>query len=455
MDIIIHGKPLAGSMHSTDGIDPSLCQRIVNEFFEGMAQIKDQESLVVDARMWKGTWSSVYTFLLGKSIKDTANRESYFALSIVIPRKYCCLISQVYSLLQKVIRESVMGVYLAQNGQFLVQNLDNSTSFNRLCENLRKQYVNLEEEYDSTFQAATELRNDIYCNLIDCDSKAFVNLLKTRGRIIVTDSAATKDALATQARTLALQVQQLQSDLQTKAKTIDNQTKQISQLQESARQANSSASNQVNRLKTDLSALQAANKKLSDSKQELQDSYDELKLKVKQIAESLHSSGGNVSGIHHKTSGDKVSIRRFWSLSAFNTILLVLLTLLVLLSSLKGCLSRAETSENEVAGLLEQNDASELQNQLNVLEDKLDAKDQEIAALQEENVRLNKLIDDYKGIQQQASSLMRNASTVKASTPQSTKGTVKKKTETAPQKEVTPTGGDKQTIEQPQEIKNN
>lgn len=453
MDIIIHGKPLAGSMHSTDGIDPSLCQRIVNDFFEGMAQIKNQESLVVDARMWKGTWSSVYTFLLGKNIKDTANRDSYFALSIVIPRKYCCLISQVYSLLQNVIRESVMGVYLAQNGQFLVQNLDNSTSFNRLCENLRKQYVNLEEEYDSTFQAPTELRNDIYCNLIDCDSKAFVNLLKTKGRIIVTDSAATKDALATQARTLALQIQQLQSDLQAKTKTIDNQTKQISQLQESARQANSSASNQVNRLKSDLSSLQSANKKLSDSKRELQASYDELKLKVKQIAESLHFPVGTSSGTHPEDLGDEVSIRRFWSLPTLNTILLVLLTLFVLLSSLKGCLSWPEASENEVASLRNQNNISDLQNQLNELKDTLDAKEHIIATLKEENVHLNELIEGNNAIPQQASSLMRDASTGRASISKSARVTEKKESEIAPNNEVIAGKDDKQVVEQSHETK--
>ena len=62
MDIIIHGKPTAGSSLTTAGIDGALSQKIVDDFFEGMNRIKDPQALIVEVRYWKNVWYSVYTY---------------------------------------------------------------------------------------------------------------------------------------------------------------------------------------------------------------------------------------------------------------------------------------------------------------------------------------------------------------------------------------------------------
>ena len=63
MEIIIHGKPNAGSSKSTSPSDV-LSQKIVGDFFDRRDEIVDQEALIVDARNWNGIWYSVYTYRL-------------------------------------------------------------------------------------------------------------------------------------------------------------------------------------------------------------------------------------------------------------------------------------------------------------------------------------------------------------------------------------------------------
>lgn len=380
MEIIIHGKPLAGSAHATKGLDATLSQKIVGEFFEGMSNIREKESLFVDARLWKGIWYSTYTFVLGKNIRDTANRDSYFALSLIIPQKYCCLISQVYSLLKNVIQQSVLNVYLSSSGQYIVQNLDNATSFDRLCDNLSKHYVNLEETFDSSFKAATELRNEAYYNLVDCDSKAFVNLLKARGRIIVTETTVTKDSLAEKTQAYARQVQQLQSEVQAKSVTIDNQVKQIAQLQESIQQANNTANGQVNRLKTNVASLQSENKKLKESQEKFKMSYETLMMELEQMV-AKHTSSTSKHSSGHKQE----SIVRGWSrfLPVINTLLLALLTSFIVFLSLKGCslnkIAKDPVNEEDV----NQAFRSELLDQVKFLKEKSAAQEYEIDSLKD------------------------------------------------------------------------
>ena len=380
MDIIIHGKPLAGSSCVTSGIDSSLAQKIVQEFFEAMSGMKEKESLVVDARYWKDSWYSVYTYFLAKNIKDTAGRESYFALSLIIPQKYCCLVSQVYSLLQTIVKESVVGVYLSQNGQYIVQDLSDTAKFKRLCDNLMGKYVNLEEKFDAGFKPSSLLSNDTYCNLLDCDSKALVNLLKTKGRIIVTESAATKDSLAQQASAYARQVQQLQAEVNTNKTTIEAQNKQILQLQEVARKASDSQAGQVKQLEMKVSNLQAENAKLTNNKSSLQTSYDTLVTKVKQLAEGLKMPGGlppNPPTSHRKRN----------YLPALNTFLIVLLSLLVSAFLFKDCSGNGKIKEDEQADLVVDGvPLQKLQNEVADLQNKLSEKD---SALLIKNNELN------------------------------------------------------------------
>lgn len=64
-DIILHGKPNAGSHKTTKGIEDSFCQNLVENFFQSMNYIKEQEVLIVDVRNWKTNGIAYIRFGLG------------------------------------------------------------------------------------------------------------------------------------------------------------------------------------------------------------------------------------------------------------------------------------------------------------------------------------------------------------------------------------------------------
>ena len=102
MEIIIHGKPNEGCSKSTSSFDSSLSERIVDDFFTRWEDVKDKEALIVDARNWKGVWYSVYTYKLTglREKSENAGRSTYFAISLIFKGAYCCLVSEVFSLLK-------------------------------------------------------------------------------------------------------------------------------------------------------------------------------------------------------------------------------------------------------------------------------------------------------------------------------------------------------------------
>ena len=415
MDIIIHGKPNADSIQANPGTDLSefsFARKIVDEFFEGMNTFKDKvhDSLVVDARTWKGTWYSVYSFLLTKNIRDRAaeeedkGRSSYFAISIIIPQKYCCMTSLVYTMLKSVVQESVIGTYLSKTGKYLVNDFGNKKAFDSLCDSIRKKYVNLEEVFDSGFKAQTEFSfiNDTYCNVIDCDSQAFVNLLKLKGRIIVTESAPTKDALAAQVQSYALQTQQAQAKVAEKDKTIKekeeiitNQTKQIQDLQESARKAGSSANNTEQKLKAKIisleSAKEAVDKELIATKETLEENLKRMiqASSILNIPKHQKESQGG--------SSDKMLSNMSW-LNRLTRFLPIVNTLLLILLMVSGLflyyLGRGGSSNQEVEEIKQE--LATAKAQIREFQGELSQRNNELNDLRANNDELTHTLEQYR-----------------------------------------------------------
>lgn len=330
MDIIIHGKPLDSSQRYTTNIDKELAQKIIGEFFAiGIGTIKESEALIVDARYWQGTWTSVYTLLLSQSVKDKEKRPSYFAISLVLPQKYCCLISEVYYLLEKVVRENVLGVYLDTNLSYITSNFEDSVAFERLCSKLQSIYNNSEKGFDRSFQPQATFPNDSYYSIYDCDSLAFINLLKSKGRVIVTENTETKDALASQSTKFYNAAQKAQRELQAKEAKVSELETRITQMEEEAKQTNSRASGTVTNLKNRVSELEATNKQLLDEKNGQQKIVQELGNIISQASDVL----GVTKQTQHKVikkhpdkstkTSDRVNIRRL--LPSINTVLILLI----------------------------------------------------------------------------------------------------------------------------------
>ncbi|MCD8237153.1 MAG: hypothetical protein LUD00_11040 [Prevotellaceae bacterium] len=197
MEIIIHGKPHAGSSKGTSDID-GLARNIVEIFFNGRDEFEDEQSLIVDARYWKNSWYSVYTYRRSnlKGFSSGIGRTTYFAISLVVPGGYCRRVSAVYELLRNVCNDTVVGTYISGNGKYMVQNLYDNAAFLYIAEKIRKGYINTEEvAFDSEFVPLVNFSNDKKSNVLWCDSEEFIRCLKTSGRIIVTEGESVKDPL--------------------------------------------------------------------------------------------------------------------------------------------------------------------------------------------------------------------------------------------------------------------
>jgi len=341
MEIIIHGKPNAGSAKATKGIDGALAQHIVDGFFQGMSSTKDYEALYVDARYWKNTWYAVYTYQLGVNIKDTADRVSYFAISMVIPSAYYCLVSEVYKHLKKVCAENVFGTYLSKNGKYQVQNFEDVDAFNAIVAKVdSKDYVNLKESFDAGFKPQELLSNNIYYHLQDCDSKAFVEQLRQCGRIIVSESAPTKDSIVASANIFK------QESLQ-KGQQVATLQAQVEELDKKLKEAHASSGSKVKNLEKELQALRMENTNLKIDKDTLMKNQAGLQKKMDDVASLLGLS--RTAAKPEKPVPVKQSFNWLKLLPLVNTILLILLMLLMTFNLMDSSGTEDEDAQKEPA----------------------------------------------------------------------------------------------------------
>ncbi len=343
MEIIIHGKPNAGSSKATPSIESTLYKRIVDEYFQSMPQLKISDALIVDARYWKNMWYSVYTYWLGTNVKDTADRPSFFAISIVVPQQYYCLVSEVYKLLKRVCENFVVGNYLSGNGTYLVQTFEDDTLFNNLFTKINDEFVNLQEVFDSSFQPQSAFSNNEYYNVEDCDSKAFVNTLKIKGRIIVTEKAPSKGEQIEKASQYVKQVEEQGKELERKNKQIEELNTEIkglnteiNNLQTLANQSKKSEKKEIKELKAEISTLKEAKEKILQEYQDSESKNGLLTNTLEQcgdlISKVVSSSQEETESIStSKEKGEKETNLRFLKeyLPVLNTVLIIVVGCLV------------------------------------------------------------------------------------------------------------------------------
>lgn len=374
MEIVIHGKPNAGSSKATSDIN-GLSHNLVQNFFEEMDKIREPEALVVDARKWKGTWYSIYTYLLGVNIKDTANRNSYFALSVVVPKAYYCLISEVYKQLKAVCATSVRGNYISENGKYMVQTLDDESLFEKIVSQVKTVFVNsnLEEDFDSKFVSQATVKNDVLYSINDCDSRAFVLSLKKCGRIIVTETEKSKDELLTKTKEYISLLNQAKADLSDKNKHIEKLNKSNAQLEKELSEANQSTKGKVQKLERDLASLSTEKEKLQKERDELNDLYNGIKGPISKVAEILGLSKSQNSpvgkNVREKINSQPKQIKGVgngWY--DFIPLLNTLLLMLILLLNFKGY-TRSGEDESVKENITElQSEIDSLQQQITEIE---------------------------------------------------------------------------------------
>lgn len=344
-DIILHGKPNAGSHKATKGIEETFCQNLVEKFFQSMNYIKDQEVLIVDARNWKNNWYSIYTFWLGDNVLDTANRPSFVALSIVVPNQYFCLVSAVYDTLKNAYLNSIVGTYISSKGEYIVQNFNNDSAFERLVNTINSNFVNLSENFDNNFKQDNNgaITNCCY-NLLDCDSKAFVEHWRKHGRIFVSKTCESKDTRLSNTDKYYKQLQNSKNELQSKLQEIKQLTARIKDLEGMLSSGNSKINKALASLKEQVKALESEKKSLEQNVSNLTAENERHRDIEKQITNIL---GPITIDSSHNPNKEEATSHKIGLKRIIPMINMVLLILLLFATTFKSCSSRIKGSTDE------------------------------------------------------------------------------------------------------------
>ena len=198
-EFLIHGKPNNFDSWGIKSYD-SLEEKVFKEYFDQKEYLPECGH-IVEIRSWKDVFYSIYTFV--ERVKDTSKRPSYCAVTLIFKGVYCRKSSDLFDLLnevydKKLVREANI---IDSNHVFQINWYNDASSALRTIEKLtvdciNSQFQGLFEEIDGSFTKATSsFTSTTRINPKDCDSESFFDVLRKEGRIIVTESAPTKDAL--------------------------------------------------------------------------------------------------------------------------------------------------------------------------------------------------------------------------------------------------------------------
>lgn len=331
MEIIIHGKPNAGSHNLTAGINQEFAEKFVNDFFKQSEKITFGNCLIADAYFWGGKWYFTYTYFVNSNLSGVGQdaRNTYFALSIIEQNQYYCLISEVYKKLKELYNTYITGIYI-KNGRYIVQDFANPTLFSGLVNKIHEPgfWINLQEPVDTKFMPRLASDFNERYNVVDCDAKAFVQSLREYGRVVVSETFPSKDELLTG-------INSVQQKLNTALSNITKKDEQIKQLEAQINNINSEGSKKKDenrKLLKKIDELKSQNENLSSSVSQLNDTIDTYKDKLAKIA----SISGVIPTLHEDTpkpARNNSKHRNGWVI--VNTILLIII--IILLAFNKSC----------------------------------------------------------------------------------------------------------------------
>lgn len=346
-DIILHGKPNAGSHKTTKGIEDSFCQNLVENFFQSMNYIKEQEVLIVDVRNWKNKWYSIYTLWLGGYITDTAERSSFLAISIVVPNQYFCLVSAVYDTLKNAYINSIVGTYISSKGEYIVQNFNNDSAFERLLNTINSNFVNLSENFDNNFKQDNNgtITNCCY-NLLDCDSKAFIEDWRKHGRIFVSKTCESKDTRLSNTDKYYKQLQNSKNELQSKLQEIKQLTARIKELEGMLSSGNSKINKALASLEKQVKILESEKISLEQNVSNLTAENEKHRDIEKQITNIL---GSITIGSNDNPNKEEATPHRSGLKRIIPMINMFLLIVLLFATTFKSCSSKIKSSTDEDA----------------------------------------------------------------------------------------------------------
>lgn len=330
MEIIIHGKPNAGSHNSTNGINENFADKIINDFFEQSDKINFGDCLIVDTYYWQGKWYTVYTYFVNKNLVGSDSRNTYFGLSIIVEGHYYCLVSEVYSKLKDIYSTYVTGRYI-RNGQYIVQDFSDHALFSGLVNKINEDgyMINLVESIDNKFRQCSDHKFDAQYNLIDCDSKAFVQTLRDNGRVVVSETVKSKDELLKDIDSLRQELNEMETVSHKKSEQIEKLKVLINSL--NVQGNNKDSANK--KLNNTIKSLKSKNNELENQLSQFEQSLEDSKQKLEQIA-AIVGSLPNVISEAHRAAKNKTNFEK--NLTKVSFFLLIIAVILLIICTFRS-----------------------------------------------------------------------------------------------------------------------
>lgn len=353
MDVIIHGKPYNGSSQKTPGLDSVLCNRIVDGFFNSMGSINEAAFLVVDATYWNNEWYSIYTFELYKGIRDKDDRQSFFAISIVLQKQYYCLVSEVYKKLKKVCSDYVVGKYISDKRKYIVSDLEDKLLFEGLVKEISRDYTNLLEDFDNGFKHLHGSQANIFYNPIDCDAKAFVQSLRLNGRVIVCENTPTKDYLLDNVDKIKSEFINAQNTIKVRDNEIAGLKKELSDVKATLSARRQQSDKQFREWENGTAALKNENETLKSLNESYVSTINKYRNKFTEIVniakvvdkDNKYQSEKQQSGMKSSVIGNR---SKLLIVSFTNTMLLIFLTIIL---CAKSCTDNSVRDIDEIGNV--------------------------------------------------------------------------------------------------------
>lgn len=330
MEIIIHGKPNAGSHNSTNGINENFADKIINDFFEQSDKINFGDCLIVDTYYWQGKWYTVYTYFVNKNLVGSDSRNTYFGLSIIVEGHYYCLVSEVYSKLKDIYSTYVTGRYI-RNGQYIVQDFSDHALFSGLVNKINEDgyMINLVESIDNKFRQCSDHKFDAQYNLMDCDSKAFVQTLRDNGRVVVSETVKSKDQQLNDIDSLRQELYQMKMMYDKKTEKIKKLESQI----DSITNEGSKKDLEKKELNDTIKSLKSKNNELENQLSDSGQNSEELRQKLEQIA-TIVVSLPNVPSEAHRAAKNKTNFEK--NLTKVSFFLLIIAVILLIICTFRS-----------------------------------------------------------------------------------------------------------------------
>lgn len=295
---------------------------------------KEQTQFVVEIIPAKNR--SFYSYIKGKCVSDSANREgSYFGMTVSFNGVYCTDTESLYRLFEQIFDKLIVGTILTkQNNSFrYIHSYFDGTTLETIKKKFFQQLEAFSDDFvqiDNSYMHSQNKQVPCY-NITDVDCSSFFEDLKRNLKVYVSDEYLTKDTLISfwkkqvePEKEKNRQLTDSNAELQNKVKVLsENQKKQdmeIGQLQKDKK----FFENERNRLRDENQRIQT-----EFNKNKIRASVEKSVGQIKQPLDELLRSINRLSPPEEESAEPKIFSKK--TLRYLNTLLLFIIFILLII----------------------------------------------------------------------------------------------------------------------------